>query len=205
VDLQLEEICEHWLQHLAALDLGQFAERGDVGVGDLGGEVEFFGCRPVREAGDEFAPAKVVGYLDDLRRGHIRDGDSITVLGRFNRFPVRGDSGALDGGDVEGNGKCADTLRRRHGRCWSLRERERNSGEERQQDRFAFRLADWVREFHTENSIVNVGAFAWLAKAEDVRSVFLISTLTDPKWEELLTDPRFGAMFARMTAKPRAL
>jgi len=47
--------------------------------------------------------------------------------------------------------------------------------------------------------------FAWLAKAEDVRSVFLISILTDPKWEELLTDPRVGAMVARMSAKPRAL
>lgn len=46
--------------------------------------------------------------------------------------------------------------------------------------------------------------FAWLAKAEDARSVFLISTLTDPKWEELLTDPRFGAMVSRMSAKEHA-
>jgi DNA-binding winged helix-turn-helix (wHTH) protein/TolB-like protein/tetratricopeptide (TPR) repeat protein len=40
--------------------------------------------------------------------------------------------------------------------------------------------------------------FQWLSKAADDRSTFMISILTDPKWESLLTDPRLGAIVARM-------
>jgi DNA-binding winged helix-turn-helix (wHTH) protein/TolB-like protein/tetratricopeptide (TPR) repeat protein len=46
--------------------------------------------------------------------------------------------------------------------------------------------------------------FQWLSKAADDRSTFLISILTDPKWESLLTDPRLGAIVARMRADPSA-
>jgi DNA-binding winged helix-turn-helix (wHTH) protein/TolB-like protein/tetratricopeptide (TPR) repeat protein len=41
--------------------------------------------------------------------------------------------------------------------------------------------------------------FQWLSKAADVRSTFLVSTLTDPKWEHLVTDKRFRAIVERMT------
>jgi tetratricopeptide (TPR) repeat protein len=47
-------------------------------------------------------------------------------------------------------------------------------------------------------------AFRWLSKAADERSTFLISILTDPKWESLLTDPRLGAIVMRMRADPSA-
>lgn len=47
-------------------------------------------------------------------------------------------------------------------------------------------------------------AFRWLSKAADERSTFLISILTDPKWESLLTDPRLGAIVMRMRAEPSA-
>lgn len=40
--------------------------------------------------------------------------------------------------------------------------------------------------------------FQWLSKAADERSTFLISILTDPKWESLLTDPRLGEIVTRM-------
>jgi Flp pilus assembly protein TadD len=46
--------------------------------------------------------------------------------------------------------------------------------------------------------------FQWLSKAADERSTFLISILTDPKWESLLTDPRLGAIVARMRTDPSA-
>jgi hypothetical protein len=47
--------------------------------------------------------------------------------------------------------------------------------------------------------------FQWLSKAADDRSTFLISILTDPKWDSLLSDPRVGAIVARMQADPSAM
>jgi DNA-binding winged helix-turn-helix (wHTH) protein/TolB-like protein/tetratricopeptide (TPR) repeat protein len=47
--------------------------------------------------------------------------------------------------------------------------------------------------------------FQWLSKAADDRSTFLISILTDPKWESLLNDPRLGAIVERMRADPAAI
>jgi hypothetical protein len=47
-------------------------------------------------------------------------------------------------------------------------------------------------------------AFRWLSKAADERSTFLISILTDPKWESLLTDPHLGEIVMRMRADPSA-
>jgi hypothetical protein len=46
--------------------------------------------------------------------------------------------------------------------------------------------------------------FEWLSKAADERSTFLISILTDPKWEGLLTDPRLGEIVTRMRTDPSA-
>ena len=40
--------------------------------------------------------------------------------------------------------------------------------------------------------------FAWLEKARAVRSTFLISVLSDPKWQEFRDDPRFSALLGRM-------
>ena len=47
--------------------------------------------------------------------------------------------------------------------------------------------------------------FQWLSKAADDRSTFLLSILTDPKWDNLLSDPRTGAIVARMRAAPSAI
>jgi DNA-binding winged helix-turn-helix (wHTH) protein/TolB-like protein/tetratricopeptide (TPR) repeat protein len=44
--------------------------------------------------------------------------------------------------------------------------------------------------------------FQWLSKAADERSTFLISILSDPKWDDLLSDPRTGAIVARMREGP---
>jgi tetratricopeptide (TPR) repeat protein len=40
--------------------------------------------------------------------------------------------------------------------------------------------------------------FDWLAKALDAKSPFLISILTDPKWESLRSDPRFLNILSQM-------
>ena len=44
--------------------------------------------------------------------------------------------------------------------------------------------------------------FQWLSKAADVRSTYLFSILTDPKWADLLSDPRTGAIVTRMREGP---
>lgn len=41
--------------------------------------------------------------------------------------------------------------------------------------------------------------YAWLDKAYKIRSPFLISLATDPKWSSEQTDPRFQALWNRMT------
>lgn len=41
--------------------------------------------------------------------------------------------------------------------------------------------------------------YAWLDKAYDVRSPFLISLATDPKWSDEASDPRLRALWNRMT------
>jgi TolB-like protein len=41
--------------------------------------------------------------------------------------------------------------------------------------------------------------YAWLEKAYSKRSSFLISIATDPKWSASMGDPRFQALWARMT------
>ena len=40
--------------------------------------------------------------------------------------------------------------------------------------------------------------YAWLDKAYEVRSPFLISIATDPKWSGSQGDPRFQALWDRM-------
>ena len=44
--------------------------------------------------------------------------------------------------------------------------------------------------------------FQWLSKAADDRSTFLVTILSDPKWDSLLPDPRIGAIVARMRTDP---
>ena len=44
--------------------------------------------------------------------------------------------------------------------------------------------------------------FQWLSKAADERSTFLLSILSDPKWDDLLSDARTGAIVARMQEGP---
>jgi TolB-like protein/Tfp pilus assembly protein PilF len=44
-------------------------------------------------------------------------------------------------------------------------------------------------------------AFAWLNKALDARSSFVISILTEPKWQPFVQDPRFGAAVQRLLTK----
>jgi tetratricopeptide (TPR) repeat protein len=41
-------------------------------------------------------------------------------------------------------------------------------------------------------------AFEWLEKAYDVRSSFLISILTEPKWAKVQNDARFEAIVEKM-------
>ena len=41
-------------------------------------------------------------------------------------------------------------------------------------------------------------AFSWLEKAYTARSAFMISILSDPKWDPVNTDPRFEAIVRRM-------
>ncbi|NYF89288.1 tetratricopeptide repeat protein [Tunturiibacter empetritectus] len=41
-------------------------------------------------------------------------------------------------------------------------------------------------------------AFAWLDKAFEARSTFMISLLSEPKWEPLRSDPRFQKLILRM-------
>jgi DNA-binding winged helix-turn-helix (wHTH) protein/TolB-like protein/tetratricopeptide (TPR) repeat protein len=48
-------------------------------------------------------------------------------------------------------------------------------------------------------------AFRWLSKAADDRSTFLLTILTDPRWDSLLSDPRTGVIVARMRADPSSI
>ncbi len=41
-------------------------------------------------------------------------------------------------------------------------------------------------------------AFAWLNRAVDARSSFVISVLTEPKWQPVRSDPRFAHIVQRM-------
>jgi hypothetical protein len=43
--------------------------------------------------------------------------------------------------------------------------------------------------------------YAWLDKAYIVRSPFLISLATDPKWSAAQGDPRFQTLWNRMTTR----
>ena len=47
--------------------------------------------------------------------------------------------------------------------------------------------------------------FQWLSKAADDRSTFLVSILSDPKWDSLRSDPRVGAIVARMRTDPSSV
>jgi hypothetical protein len=47
--------------------------------------------------------------------------------------------------------------------------------------------------------------FQWLSKAADDRSTFLVTILSDPKWDSLRSDPRVGAIVARMQTDPSAM
>jgi len=44
--------------------------------------------------------------------------------------------------------------------------------------------------------------FQWLSKAAADRSTFLVTILSDPKWDSLQSDPRIGAIVARMQMDP---
>lgn len=45
--------------------------------------------------------------------------------------------------------------------------------------------------------------YAWLDRAYDIRSPFLISIATDPKWSRSQSDPRFQALWDRMMHAPK--
>ena len=47
-------------------------------------------------------------------------------------------------------------------------------------------------------------AFAWLNKGLEVRSPFMISLLSDPKWESMRSDPRFAQVIGSMLQVDRS-